>query len=121
MRLPGGLIRSVRRRGRGTNGRHSEYIFLIICIQMYFLHESMMLMAAFSGSDAVTVCVGWRIVDFVGYGVCSTGKLDLKNVPLQSNHDYRPCATRSILPVRIMGYKGTLARDFVNIRYGNFS
>src|SRR5208282_6734485 len=99
MRLPGGLIRWVCRRGGGTNGRHSEYIFLIICIQMYFLRESMMLMVAFSGGDVVTICVGWRIVDFVGYGVCPTGKLDLKDVPLQSNDDYRPYTTRRILPV----------------------
>jgi len=44
--------------------------------------ESMMLIAAFPGGDVVTVCVGWGVVDIVGYGVCAAGKLDLKNIPL---------------------------------------
>jgi hypothetical protein len=89
------------------NCRHMECIFLITCIPTYSSACNIKLSTAFSGGNVTGFCFSWRVIDFVGHGLCATSKLDLKNISLQSNNDHRPHSTGRILPVCFMGHKST--------------
>ena len=68
-------------------------------------------MIALSWSYITTVCIGRRIVDFVGHAIRAARKLDLSQLPLQIDNVNRSCSSRRILPVRILGLESALPKS----------